>query len=81
MYLPDAEVIVLSLDDPPEVVPVLGGDEPAAPHVHHLQGVLLLYDLLARVDIILYFFSGKKHIATIVLTPLLYHTICRHLYM
>ena len=36
-YLPDAEVVVLSLDDPPEVVPVLGGDEPAAPDIYHLQ--------------------------------------------
>ena len=54
--IPDAQVVVLSLDDPPEVVPVLGGDEPAAPHVHHLQGVLLLYDLLARGNIILNYF-------------------------
>ena len=43
---PDADVKVLSLDDPPEVVPVLVGDKPAAPHGHHLQRVLLLYDLL-----------------------------------
>ena len=35
--LPDTEVVVLSLDDSPEVVPVLGGDEPAAPDIYHLQ--------------------------------------------
>ena len=37
IYLPDAEVIVLSLDDPPKFVSVLSGDEPTAPDVQHLQ--------------------------------------------